>query len=80
MVRIAAAGNTEPPIYHLILKKGFLIEIRDEYLVAIKDDMEFVADTMVELAGLILLIENKGENWKVDDIEIDNYMSFVNKK
>ena len=64
----------------MILKKGFLIEIRDEYLVAIKDDMEFVADTMVELAGLILLIENQGENWKVDDIEIDNYMSFVNKK
>ncbi|CAM1340568.1 hypothetical protein [Tenacibaculum amylolyticum] len=77
MNRIAAAGNIIPPIYHLILEKGYDIKLKDEYIIATKDNFEFIANDFTELAGLIFLIENKGKNWKVSDELIQDCLMFL---
>ncbi|WP_299104856.1 hypothetical protein [uncultured Tenacibaculum sp.] len=76
MERIAAAGNIEPPIYHLLLEKGYKLELKNHRVIARKDNLEIIANSAVELAGIILLRESKGENWKVSDEKIHEYLSF----
>lgn len=77
MERIAAAGNIEPPIYHLIIAKGYKIAFEGEYIVAVSNDFKLIAYNLMELAALVFLAENKGENWKIDDELIDEYCSFI---
>ena len=76
MERIAAAGNIEPPIYHLLLEKGYKLEIRDNQVIARKGELEVIAGNAVELAGIIYLRECKGKDWKVSDKKIDEYLHF----
>ncbi|WP_299121982.1 hypothetical protein [uncultured Tenacibaculum sp.] len=78
-VTIAAAGNTEPPAYKLIIDKGYSIEKKGDSLLAQKDDLIFLAYSILELAGLIFLYETKGANWQVDDEVIDEYCELFNE-
>ncbi len=80
MERIAVAGNIEPPIYQMILDKGYSINYENEFLIAQKGDLEIIANNMIELAGIISLRENKGRNWKVSDDVIDNFLNFIEQK
>ncbi|CAL2082940.1 hypothetical protein [Tenacibaculum sp. 190524A05c] len=77
MNRIAVAGNVVPPVYHLILEKGYRIKFKDNYIVATKNNIELIAQDFVELGGLVFLFENKGENWKVSDDKIDDCLTFI---
>lgn len=73
LITLASAGNTEPPAYKLIIDKGYNVERRDNSLVAKKDGLIFLAYSALELLGLIVLFETKGENWGVEDEVIDEY-------
>jgi len=71
---LVAAGNVVPPIYYLLKEKGF--EIRKEEIgwIAENENQQFIAENIIELAGLIYLVENKGNNWKVDDDLIHHFI------
>ena len=78
MKRITVAGNIEAPIYKLLIDKGYKIEFGNNNLKVEKSGFEIIGESIIEVAGIILLIENKGEDWKVKDDEIDEYLKFVN--
>jgi len=75
--KLASAGNTEPPIYFLLIEKGYEISINGEYWIAENSTSKFTAYNVLELAGLIMLYENKGKNWHVNDDKIEE---FIKKK
>ncbi len=77
MNSIAVSGNIVPPIYHLILEKGFKIKRKGEYIVAAKEYIELKACDFIELGALVFLYENKGVNWKVNDEKIDDCLTFI---
>ena len=76
---ITAAGNIEPPVYQMLLERGYKIQYKEDYFIAKKDDLEVKAYNIIELAGIIFLREVKGHKWKVDDEKIDNYIDFLKK-
>ena len=80
MTKISSSGNVEPPLYQIIRNKGFTIDLKDEIWIARKDHLELRGDNIFELAGLILLYENSGSKWTVDDDLIDEYLIFLEKK
>ena len=78
MKRITVAGNIEAPIYKLLIDKGYKIEFGNNNFKVEKSGFEIIGESIIEVAGIILLIENKGEDWKVKDDEIDEYLKFIN--
>ncbi len=77
MNSIAVSGNIVPPIYHLILDKGFKIKRKGKYIVAAKEDIELKACDFIELGALVFHYENKGVYWKVNDEKIDDCLTFI---
>ncbi len=77
--RLSAAGNILPPIYYTILEKGYSIKAEDGFWIAENEKAILTGDDLMDLAGLILLFEEKGENWEVDDTKIDVFLkNFTN--
>lgn len=79
LITIAAAGNTEPPVYKLIKDKGYMVVREGDYLIAKKEGLVFKAQGALELGGLIFLYENKGDKWRVNDDIIDEYCDLYNE-
>lgn len=76
---IANAGNTEVPCYLSIEKLGYSFSrvhegTDNELWVAENGKLKFVASNQLELLGLIYMREIRGENWKAEDSEIENYL------
>ena len=76
-IKISAAGNIEPPLYKIISDKGYQIEINNKLWIAKKSNLEFRGESIIELAGIILMYDTKGTNWKVSDSVIENYLEFL---
>lgn len=68
------AGSIEPPMYHLLLEKGFEVKVEGDCWIAENEESKFIAEDVTQLAGLILLFESKGDNWEVSDEKIDEYL------
>lgn len=78
LFKIAAVGNVEPPIFSLLRDKGYHISISDSGdWIARKEETTFVGDNVIELAGLIYLIDHKGKQWGVEDAKIDEFLDFI---
>lgn len=75
-MKIAAAANVMAPAWLAILAKGFRVELREPYLVAVRGNDEFVAEDPITLLGLIAVVEARGENWQATDEEIARLMAF----
>ncbi|MFK7970351.1 MAG: hypothetical protein AB8F95_08290, partial [Bacteroidia bacterium] len=65
--QISAAGNTLAPLYFLLKEKGYILTKKDNKLIAENEKARLVAEDLLTLGGLVLLFENKGKNWRVDD-------------
>ncbi|HAH44670.1 hypothetical protein [Gimesia sp.] len=78
---IAAAGNTEIPCYLAIKSLGFDISKAEvdttlsaaQLWVAENSEFRFLASSHLELLGLISMRKIRGQNWKAEDREIDDY-------
>lgn len=76
--KIASAGNVEPPIFSLLKDKGYDISINSlGYWEATKKNKVFIGVNVIELAGLLYLIDHKGEQWRVEDAKIDEFLDFI---
>ncbi len=79
MSHIIAAGNIEVPAYLAIGQLGFEIERQvsendKEWWVARKGDEMFSAGSPLDILGLCLMRQIRGEEWKATDQEIDSYL------
>lgn len=68
---LASGSNTLGPAYFLLKEKGYIVSMHDHFCVAEKENLRVVAEDWLQLAGLVMLYENKGENWRVDDALLD---------
>ena len=79
MDHITSAGNTEVSAYLSLGQLGFEIERRlhdidTEFWIARRDDQEYSATSPLELLGLCLMHQTRGDDWKATDDEINSYL------
>ena len=70
-INLSATGNVAVPAIKLIEDLGFQLTFKNGTFTAQKGMDIFRADDPITLLGLIKLIEVRGENWHVTDIEIE---------
>jgi hypothetical protein len=81
MENIVAAGNAEVPAFLALRAAGFDVE-RDfldgdrerEIWVARNEHFQFMAGSPIELLGLCAMRGQRGEAWKANDDEINEYL------
>ena len=81
-MKISSSGNTESPAYGCLVEKGYNVIAIDSIcgksiIIAKKDDIELVGDSMLELLGLSALADIKGGDWQASDELLDDYLSKV---
>lgn len=79
MSHITAAGNTEVPAFLALGQLGYEVERRHldsdtELWIARQGDTEFSASSPLEVLGLCLMKQTRGENWKAQNDEIESYL------
>ncbi len=74
--KLSSTGNTEPPAFFQLLEMGFELSKFQDFYIAQNPDVEFVANSPLELLGLVALYNAKGENWRVSDEQIDQFLEF----
>jgi hypothetical protein len=74
---LSAAANVLAPAYYALREKGYHVHYDKErdWWIAEKEAIRLVAYNSIELCGLAYVHETKGENWRVSDDDIDEYMS-----
>lgn len=80
MENITAAGNTEVPAYLTLRKLGFRIDRRiqengDEVWCAENENGSYSAPSPLEVLGIYTMRQVRGDNWKAEDEEIDQYLA-----
>ena len=77
-MNLSSSGNTEIPAYLILRENGFSIERKEsegkETWIAIKDDTKLAGNSLLELLSLREIIEERGENWKATDDEIEEFL------
>jgi len=85
MVRIASAGNADTAAFFALNAKGYSVSVRLKsdnktgWYVATLGENEFIGESPIETLGLIALFEQRGENWKPTDQEVDRFTEFENQ-
>ena len=72
--RLADAGNVLPPIYYLLVENGFEVSLSGERWTAENSEVILSSEDLVALTGMVYLYQNKGENWRVTDDQIDSFV------
>lgn len=82
-MKIASMANVEVPTILALKSMGFTIASRvvnaDQEMVwtASGKGNEYIAEDPLSLLGLAKLHEIRGDNWKVSDDEIDEYLPML---
>ena len=76
---IASAGNVEVPAYLALCRLGYDVvcerdESGAETWSAVRSDIKLVGDGLLELLGLHELLQQRGQDWKADDAEINKFL------
>lgn len=71
---LSVAGNLEVPSYKTLRESGYRITKKDGVWTAENDFWILNAESQIELLGLASLVEKKGDNWRVTDDEIDEFL------
>lgn len=76
MSTLSAAANVLAPAFYLLQEQGYTVayEPAQEWWTATKGDLYFIAYSTIELCGLIYIHEQKGNNWRVSDEEIEAFL------
>jgi hypothetical protein len=74
-IQIAAAGNTEVPAYLALVARGFNVSCDDQSVwTATKGEASFLADSPLQLLGVVALFESRGRQWQASDEQIEEFM------
>jgi hypothetical protein len=78
MEQITAAGNTEVPAYLSLLGEGCSVERQYlgevELWIAEKDGLRVSGSSPLEALGLYHMRKQRGEKWRAEDAEIEEFM------
>ena len=79
MSHITASGNTEIPAYFALSKLGYdiergLLDCGEELWMAKQEEEVFSGSSPVEVLGLSLMRQTRGEPWVATDDEIQSFM------
>lgn len=74
-IKVGAAGNVDPASYKLVQEMGYDIFKENENWIASDYNSEFIANSPLELLGLITLYRTKGGSWKVSDKVIEEFIN-----
>lgn len=80
MFNLAAAGNVEVPAYLALQARGYRVtrtysdEDQLEFWYAETTGERFTASGPLELLGLVALYETRGENWRAEDEQIEDFL------
>ncbi|AXT54648.1 hypothetical protein D1815_02350 [Aquimarina sp. AD1] len=75
--RLSVAANLGAPSYKMLLELGYEITIEGKTWIAESDDWILRSEGPIELLGLANIVEKKGENWKVTDSEIAEFLKKI---
>jgi len=73
-LQIAAAANVAGPAYLALRDKGFDATHSDAHWIAVRGDLRFIADSPIQLLGVVTVFEARGEAWKASDEDIDAFL------
>jgi hypothetical protein len=75
-MKLSAAANTEIPALLVLENNGYEItSIDGSVWRAIKNKNEFVANSPLELLGLIELFNQRGDAWRAGDSDIERCLN-----
>jgi hypothetical protein len=74
-IQIAAAGNTEVPAYLALVARGFNVSCDHQSVwIATKGEASFLADSPLQLLGLVAMFESRGPQWQASDEQIEEFL------
>ena len=79
-MRVAMAGNVLAPAYSVLLRKGYAVERHPDmegWCLASKNGYSFLAESPLELLGLIAMVEARGDAWQASDKEVDDFIQHL---
>jgi len=75
---LSAAANVLVPAYLVLQSKGYQVSRlqteETEFWIAEGNGHRFVADSTIDLLGVIAVYEARGENWPASDEDLEMYM------
>lgn len=74
---LASGSNTLGPAYFLLKEKGYTVSMHYHFCVAENENLRVMAEDWLQVAGLVMLYENKGENWRVDDALLETLPFYI---
>lgn len=69
-LRLAAAANTLAPALAALRQKGYTVSRRDDSYRAESAARLLLADDLLQLLGLVALLDERGDSWHPTDEEI----------
>ena len=74
-IQIAAAGNAEVPAYLALVARGFKVSFDHQSAwTATKGEASFVADSPLQLLGVVAMFESRGPRWQASDEQIEEFL------
>ncbi|WP_460620149.1 hypothetical protein [Hymenobacter ruber] len=73
---LSAANNVLAPAFYLLQEQGYAVsyDATQEWWIARKGELRFLAYSTIELCGLIYIYEQKGDEWAVSDDKINEFL------
>jgi hypothetical protein len=76
---LCTAGNVEVPAYLVLLEKGYTVTVEEgstspSSWLGVKNEQRYRADSLVELLGLVSMVEVRGAAWQASDNDIDAFL------
>jgi len=84
-MKIASAGNSDTAAYSALIAKGYSLSVRLKsdkktgWYIAKLDGHEFIGDSPIETLGLTAMFEQRGEDWKPTNLEVEKFTEFENE-
>lgn len=74
-IQITAAGNTEVPAYLALVARGFNVSCDHQAVwTATKGETGFLADSPLQLLGVVAMFESRGPQWQASDEQIEEFL------
>ncbi|GAB2544042.1 hypothetical protein [Simplicispira piscis] len=76
-IEITAAGNSETAAHSALLQLGYSVSALNtepKLFKATKQSVQLVAEDMLQLLGLVKLLDVRGHNWQPTDAEVDRFL------
>ena len=81
-MRITSAGNSDTAAFCALISKGYTLSVKLKsdnktgWYIAKLGTNEFIGDSPIETLGLIAMFDQRGEDWKPTNKEVEEFTDF----